>query len=137
MKRPTNRRKVLIAAGVVALTAATGTAGTAGAQTTDIRGAVTFRDGKAIPEGLIEISLEDPSIHDSAQRRVAATRIHSDGGSTAIDFSLPHPAASTMAAHPLKIVARLERADGWLLARGSAQVDAGTPVAVTLNTAMY
>jgi hypothetical protein len=34
-------------------------------------------------------------------------------------------------------VVRLERADGWLLARGSARIEAGAPVEVTLNTVMY
>jgi hypothetical protein len=34
-------------------------------------------------------------------------------------------------------VARLERADGWLVARGSAELEAGSPVSVTLNAVMY
>jgi hypothetical protein len=37
----------------------------------------------------------------------------------------------------LQIVARLERADGWLLARGSTQFAAGGSVTVTLNEAVY
>jgi hypothetical protein len=37
----------------------------------------------------------------------------------------------------LQIVARLERADGWLVARGSARFEAGSPVYVTLSAVMY
>ncbi|WP_162098794.1 hypothetical protein [Sinorhizobium sojae] len=32
---------------------------------------------------------------------------------------------------------RLQRADGWLVARGSTQFEAGSPVYVTLNAVMY
>ncbi|PLP58907.1 hypothetical protein CYK37_14790 [Mesorhizobium loti] len=133
MKVPTNRRTVLMAAGVAAVAAATGAAA---AQSTDIRGAITFKGDVAIPEGHLEIYLEDPAIKDKAQRRTAKTRVKSDGGSRTIEFSLPlttSPAASPT----LQIVARLERADGWLVARGSAKVEAGSPVHVTLKTVMY
>ncbi len=34
-------------------------------------------------------------------------------------------------------MARLERADGWLLARGSAPLNAGSPVPVTLYAVTY
>jgi hypothetical protein len=95
-----------------------------------------FEDGTKIPEGRLEIYLEDPAVKDKAQRRAATTSVESDGGSKAIEFSLSPPASST-ASPTLRIVARLERADGWLLARGSAQVEAGSPVQVTLNTVMY
>jgi uncharacterized lipoprotein YbaY len=133
MKRPTDRRTVLMAAGAAAIAAA---AGPAAAQSTEIRGAVTFEGGAVIPEGRLEVYLEDPAIQDKAQRRAAKTSVKSDGGSTTIAFSLSPPASST-ASRALRIVARLERADGWLLARGSAQFEAGSPVHVTLNTVMY
>ncbi len=133
MKRPTDRRTVLIAAGAAALAAATGTAV---AQSTDIRGAVTFAGGALIPKGHIEIYLEDLAIQDSAQRRVAETRVKSDGEATTIDFSFSRPASLT-ALPTLQIVARLERGDGWLLARGSAQFEARSPVFVTLKEAVY
>jgi uncharacterized lipoprotein YbaY len=92
--------------------------------------------GAVVPKGQLEIYLEDPAIQDSAQRRVAETRVKSDGGSKAMEFSLSSPASAT-ASPTLRIVARLERADGWLLARGSAQVEAGSPVNVTLKTVVY
>jgi uncharacterized lipoprotein YbaY len=133
MKRPTDRRTVLLAAGAAAVAAA---AGAAAAQSTDIRGTVTFEGDAKIPEGHLEIYLEDPAIQDSARRRVAKTRIESDGGSKAIAFSLSPP-TSSIASATLRIVARLERADGWLVARGSTQFEAGSPVYVTLNTVMY
>jgi len=133
MKLPTDRRTVLMAAGAAAVAVA---AGPLAAQSTDIRGAVTFEGGKAVPKGHLEIYLEDPAIQDNARRRAAKTRVESDGGSKAIDFSLSPPASST-ASPTLRIVARLERADGWLIARGSTQLDAGSPVNVTLNAVMY
>jgi uncharacterized lipoprotein YbaY len=133
MKRPIDRRTVLTTAGAAAVAAA---AGTVAAQSTDIRGTVTFEGGAVIPEGDLEIYLEDPAIQDSARRRAAKTRITSEGGSKAIEFSLSPPASST-ASPTLRIVARLERADGWLLARGSAQFEAGPPVHVTLKTVVY
>src|SRR4051794_36751759 len=129
MKRPTDRRAVLMAAGAAAVAVA---AGTVAAQSTDIRGAVTFEGGAVIPEGHLEIYLEDPAIQDSARRRAAKTSVKSDGASKTITFTLSLPASST-ASSTLRIVARLERADGWLVARGSAQFEAGSPVHVTLN----
>jgi uncharacterized lipoprotein YbaY len=133
MKRPIGRRTVLVTAGAAAVAAA---AGPVAAQSADIRGAVAFEGGKVVPEGRLEIYLEDPAIADSAQRRAAGTRIQSDGKSKAIEFSLSPPASST-ASPTQRIVARLERVDGWLLARGSAQVEAGSPVNVTLKTVVY
>ena len=99
-------------------------------------GTITFEGGGAIPEGQLAISLENSAIGDDALSRMAETRIESDGKSTAIAFALT-PAADLAAATALQVVVRLERADGWLLARGSAKVEAGTPVEVTLNTVMY
>jgi uncharacterized lipoprotein YbaY len=133
MKRPIGRRTVLMTAGAAAVAAA---AGPVAAQSTDIRGEVAFEGGALIPKGHLEIYLEDPAIQDNAQRRVAEARLKSDGGSKAMEFSLSPPASST-ASPTLRIVARLERADGWLVARGSTQFEAGSPVHVTLNTVMY
>jgi uncharacterized lipoprotein YbaY len=133
MKRPTDRRTVLMAAGAAAVAAA---AGTVAAQSTDIRGAVTFEGGAEIPKGYLEIYLDDPALQDKARRRAAETRVKSDGGSKTIAFSLSLPPNST-ASPTMQIVARLERADGWLVARGSAQFEAGSPVYVTLNAVMY
>ncbi|CAN5403351.1 hypothetical protein BH10PSE7_BH10PSE7_20430 [soil metagenome] len=133
MKRPADRRTVLMTAGAAAVAAA---AGPVAAQSTDIRGAVTLEGGAAIPEGHLEIYLEDPAIEDNARRRTAKTRIRSDGKLKTIAFSLSPPASFT-ASPALRIVARLERADGWLVARGSAKFKAGPPVHVTLNTVMY
>jgi uncharacterized lipoprotein YbaY len=132
MKHPTHRRTVLMA-GVAALAAATGTVS---AQSTDIRGAVSFAGDKAIPEGQIKIYLEDPAIQNSTQRRVAETRVTSDGGSKTIDFSFAQPNGATVSP-TLQIVARLERVDGWLVARGSAAVTANGSVSITLKEAVY
>jgi uncharacterized lipoprotein YbaY len=133
MTRPTDRRRLLMTVGAAALVAA---AGTGLAQSMDVHGTIMFKGGTAIPAGHLSIYLEDLAIQNSAQRRVAEARVQSDGGSKAIDFSLAGPAGTTDATG-LQIVARLERADGWLLARGSAQFAAGGAVTVTLNEAVY
>lgn len=133
MKRPTDRRMVLVAAASAAVAAATAPVA---AQSADFRGTVIFRGGALIPKGRLEIYLEDPAIGDKALRRAAKTRIESDGKSKEVAFSLAPPAG--LAASPtLRIVARLERADGWLLARGSVQAGTGSPARVALNAVMY
>ena len=131
--RMADRRTVLMTVGAAAVAVA---AGPVSAQEADIRGAVTFAGGAAIPEGQLRIYLEDPAVQDKAQRRAAETRIESDGGSKTMEFSLSTPASPT-GSPTQRIVARLERADGWLLARGSTQLKAGSPVHVTLNVVMY
>jgi len=133
MKYQASRRTVLATAGAAAAAAAVGPAT---AQSTDVRGTVTFEGGAVIPKGHLEIYLDDPALRGDARRRAARTRIESDGGSEAIAFSLSLPAGST-ALPTLQIVARMERADGWLIARGSAQLKAGSPVHITLNAVMY
>ncbi len=133
MKRPTDRRTVLMTVGAAAVAAA---ASSVAAQSTDIRGAVAFESGAVIPKGHLEIYLEDTAVRDSARRRATETRIKSDGGSKAIAFSLTAP-GSLGVSRTLRIVARLERADGWLVARGSTPLKAGEPVRVTLNPVMY
>lgn len=133
MKRPTDRRAVLMTVGAAAVAVV---AGSVAAQSTDVRGAVTFESGVVIPEGHLEIYLEDPAVRDSAQRRTTETHIKSDGEAKTIAFSLPLPERSS-ASPTQRIVARLERADGWLVARGSTQFKAGEPVNLTLNTVMY
>ena len=132
MKRPTDRRTILMVAGVAAVAAA----GPAAAQSNAVRGAVTFEGGAVIPQGQLELYLEDLAVRDEARRRAAKTRLESDGRSKTIAFSLS-PSASLTPSRTLQIVARLERADGWLVARGSAQFETGSPVYVTLNAVMY
>lgn len=132
VKRPTDRRSVLFVAGVAAAAMA---ALQVAAQSADVRGTVTFEGGAAIPEGRLEIYLDDPAIQDQEQRRSLKTLIESNGKSKAITFSLSPPANS--AAPLLRIVARLERKDGWLLARGSARFEAGSPLEIALSAVMY
>ncbi|MBP1862344.1 hypothetical protein [Rhizobium herbae] len=132
MKR--HRRTMLMTVGAAAIAAASG-AGTVAAQATDIRGAVTFERGAVVPEGRLEIYLEDPAVQGSA-RRSTETHVKSDGRSRTIAFSLTPPASSG-ASSTLRIVARLERADGWLVARGSTQLKAGESVNLTLNAVTY
>lgn len=110
---------------------------TAPAQATEIHGEVVYEDGRAIPEGQIEIYLEDSATQDNAQRHASETLIKSDGGSKMIVFSFSPEAHWDPTSPTLQIIARLERADGWLLARGSTKLEPGSSVFITLNTAMY
>ena len=131
-KLPTDRRTVMLTAGAAALAAARPGA----ARSLDIRGDVTFEGGVAIPHGDLGIYLEDPAIENAARRRLAESSIESDGRSKSIAFTLSLPAGATVSAR-LRIVARLERSDGWLIARGSTQLDAASPYHVTLNIVSY
>lgn len=139
MSRLTDRRAILFAAGTAALVAATGAVA---AQAADIRGVVAFEGGTAIPEGRIEVYLDAPatgSVAGSAAgggARVQASkaRLASDGGMKSVEFSLP---AGATVSQPQQVVAQLLREDGWLLARGSAEVKDGATVEITLYTVMY
>ncbi|WP_227268825.1 hypothetical protein [Roseobacter weihaiensis] len=133
MKPRINRRTLFATAGFAAVVAVVGAVS---AQPQDMHGTIKFESGKAIPEGRIEIYLEDSALQEKEQRRHVKTRIKSDGVSQTIAFSLAVPASSTPSP-TLQVVARLEGEDGWLLARGSAQVATGLPVSITLNKAMY
>lgn len=131
MKRQIDRRTLLVATGVAGIAAVSDSAT---AQSTDISGAIEFEDNTVIPEGHVRIYLEDLTIQGSQKRRIVETRVNSDGASKTIAFSLP---AGPTNSPRQRIVARLERTDGWLLARGSAKFEAGSPIHITLTTVMY
>jgi hypothetical protein len=134
MKHPTNFGTALLAAGLLT----TGTAAlteTAAAQSTDVSGTIKFQGDAVVPKGHIVIQLEGPAVRD-VKALAVKTPLNSDGGKKAIAFSVSLPASAT-ASQPLLLVARLERADGWLLARGSAKLRADAPVDIILNTVMY
>lgn len=124
---------MLLVAGAAAVAAV---AGAGSAQPAGISGTVEFEGGAAIPKGEVEIYVEVPTARDDALNSPARTRVESDGRSTEMDFSLTSPEDATTSPRP-RVVARLERADGWLLARGSAQFETGSPVRVVLHPVMY
>jgi hypothetical protein len=134
MKHPTSRRTALLAAGLLATGAAALTESTA-AQSTDVSGTVKFQGDAVVPKGQIVIYAEDSAV-PKARALAVKTQLKSDGRTKAMAFSLPLPASAT-ASSTLQIVARLERGDGWLLARGSAKLKAGTSVEIILYTVMY
>lgn len=134
MKRLTKSRTLLLAAAMLAAGTAV-SAASAAAQSINISGTVTFAEGKAVPEGRIEIYFEDPAAPDG-KAQSATTQLVSDGGARALAFVLPLP-ESASASPMLQVVARLERADGWLLARGSAKVTGDAPVEISLFKVMY
>ncbi len=112
---PYDRRTVLLTVGAAAVAAVTGAGRRA---IDDIRGAVTFEGSAAIPEGHLEIYLDDPAIQDETRRSHHANA-HQKRRKIEVDsISLPSPASAT-ASSTRRIVARLERADGWLIARGT------------------
>ncbi|MCV0423921.1 MAG: hypothetical protein K5905_00465 [Roseibium sp.] len=130
MKRVTARGTRLLVAAILAMFT---TAQTTVAQTPFVSGTVRFHGEKAIPKGQIEIFLKDLEM-DGAN--VVKTQLKSDGGSREIAFSLELP-VNLKSSPSQQIVARLERADGWLLARGSAKFKIDTPVEIILNTVLY
>ncbi|MDQ1899509.1 hypothetical protein RAH32_03490 [Paracoccus sp. WLY502] len=128
MKRLAGYRMMLLAL-VTAMVAAGAGADTA--RPTDIKITIDFEGGKAIPEGQLVVHLDDP-----AGRHPARKAAESDGKATKMSLSLPMPAALNSTS-PQQVVAELQRADGWLLARGSAQLESDAPVAITLYSVMY
>jgi hypothetical protein len=133
MKQLTNRRTVLIAAGAAAVAA---TSGRSAAQASDISGTVTFKSGAPIPKGRLKVYLADPAAQDKAQLRASQTLMDSNGKSKVMDFSLAMPANFATSA-TMQIIGRLEREDGWLLARGSARLDEDSPTQIALREVVY
>lgn len=131
MTRLTDRRSAMFVAGLAAFAAV---AGPGSAQAVDISGTVEFAGGAVIPKGGIMIHMEVPET--DALHQAPPLAVESDGKAKAVDFSFAQSVVPD-AAPGARIVARLEREDGWLLARGSAQVEPGTPVHIVLHTVMY
>lgn len=128
-----NRRTVIATLGAGALAA--------GVQPTTaepvIHGDVTYAGGAPIPAGYLKVRLDDLRVKNKAQRRLAEVHIRSNGRSERVPFSLNAPASRLANASQLELVARLEREDGWLLARASSHYTAGEPASLTLNAVMY
>lgn len=131
MRRLIGQRAAMFAAGVATVMAV---AGPASPEVADITGTVEFAGGEAIPKGEVRIYIEGSDV--GAPQGDMEAKVRSDGGLKTVDFSLAQPA--TPSAMPsLRVIARLERDDGWLLARGSARAESGSPVRIILRTVMY
>ncbi|MEK0165260.1 hypothetical protein VWZ88_06200 [Phaeobacter sp. JH20_36] len=131
--QPLHRRQLILG---LAATALVVTADRGRAQPGAVQGIVTFAGEGKIPKGRITVFLSDPSQADAPDDTAARVDLISDGASRQIAFSLPQtelPQNHTAR----RLVARLEREDGWLIARGSAKLAAGQRPEVTLNTVMY
>ncbi|QBF32537.1 hypothetical protein CFI11_15115 [Thalassococcus sp. S3] len=111
-------------------------AGTAAAQATETRIDVIYAGGEVIPAGQIKIFADDPAIQSEKRLAEQQMSIESDGKSRHIEVPVAWT-ASPQASRTLRIVAHLEREDGWLLARGTAPVEAGKPISIILNKVMY
>ncbi|KZL01271.1 MULTISPECIES: hypothetical protein [unclassified Pseudovibrio] len=135
MKPLINRSAALLAAGLLAA----GTdafSKTTEAQASDIRGTLTFAGDTEIPKGQIKIYIEDTAIKDSTRELTTQTHLNSLGKSKAIDFSVARP-SNVQASPTLRIIAQLQRPDGWLLAQGSIKVNSGKPLGIMLYRTMY
>ncbi|WP_298961502.1 hypothetical protein [uncultured Roseibium sp.] len=131
MKHSINRRTMLT---IVAGASLCANLQVTAARTRTIDGTLRYRDKKIIPKGQVEVFLKGSDAN--ADPDTVKTLLTSDGSSQYITFSLELP-AGTQISKVSQIVARLEREDGWLLARGSASLTVQTPVNITLNTVMY
>ncbi|MFS4580649.1 hypothetical protein [Phaeobacter sp. C3_T13_0] len=113
-----------------------GVAYAAASQPNRVQGVVAFAGGDKIPKGRITLLLPDHGFPEVSGKDVAQISLYSDGNAEQIDFSyLPKQRFNDTQTQ--QIVARLERADGWLIARGSAKLQEGSSVHITLGTVMY
>ncbi|MCZ0963134.1 hypothetical protein [Paracoccus benzoatiresistens] len=133
MERLAGRRRVLLAIATVAVgVASRGDTG----QPADVDVTIGFEGGEIIPKGQLAVYLDGPDARGDRRSLAAGTTTESDGGSRKISVSLSLPPGMNTSS-PQQIVARLQRPDGWLLARGSAQLEGGSPVLITLHTVMH
>ncbi|MGG9998463.1 hypothetical protein ACQU0X_00050 [Pseudovibrio ascidiaceicola] len=135
MKPLINRSAALLTAGL--LVAGTGAVSkTTEAQASDIRGTLTFAGDTEIPKGQIKIYIEDTAIKDSARELTPKTHLNSTGKSTAIAFSVTRP-ANIQTSPTLRIIAQLQRPDGWLIAQGSIKINDNNSLDIVLYRTMY
>ncbi|WP_040173496.1 hypothetical protein [Phaeobacter piscinae] len=127
-----HRRALLLGAAGFALTALTYRAK---AQSEVVQGRLIFAGDAKIPKGRITISLSNSGQPGTSDPALEFDLI-STGRAKRIDFTLSSAALSALSP-TLQVVARLERADGWLIARGSTKLPAGSPLHITLNQVMY
>lgn len=133
MEHGIDRRSLLrTIAGSAVVAAAT----RATAASSDLRGMISFEGDAVIPKGELQIYFENLSGAGGDQRRDAGTLLQSDGATKKIDFSLSLP-SSPVRTTDAQIVVTLTRADGWLLARGSAGLTPDKAVELILYKAMY
>ncbi|KZK92252.1 hypothetical protein PsAD5_04007 [Pseudovibrio sp. Ad5] len=135
MKPLINRSAALLAAGLLAA----GTdafSKTTEAQASDIRGTLTFAGDTEIPKGQVKIYIEDTAIKDSTRELTTQIHLNSSGKSKAIDFSVARP-SNVQVSPTLRIIAQLQRPDGWLLAQGSTKIKSGKPLGIMLYRTMY
>ena len=129
-----SRRKYLSLLGALVFTLTTGVALTdrAAAQTA-LDATLVSANGEAIPEGEIVVIFEGAESVPQSRRAAPEMRFKSEGEAKAVKVSLPEvPSGANV-----QIVATVERADGWLLARGSAKLRDDGRVEVMLHQVMY
>ncbi|MEM7710444.1 MAG: hypothetical protein AAF264_06780 [Pseudomonadota bacterium] len=98
-----------------------------------VSGTINYANGMPIPKGRIFLRVEDTTMSEPAPW----TALAHGGPARALAFALDTPARQTAMPTP-QVVVRLERPDGWLIARGSAVVkEDGREVRVILYPVAY
>ena len=136
MKTKVTRHSALFAAGL-AISAVSTNAVAVKSQPKAITGTITYAGNEAIPKGQIKVFLKDSETQSKSQVTASQTQLISTGKAKALAYTFAIPVKTT-AAQVLLIEVRLERADGWLLARGSEKVRGmRDPTDVMLYKVMY
>ncbi|EEA96930.1 hypothetical protein [Pseudovibrio sp. JE062] len=136
MKTKVTRHSALLAAGL-AISAVSTNAETVKSQPKTISGTITYAGDEAIPKGQIKIFLKDSETQSKSQVSTSKTQLISTGKAKTLAYTFAMP-SKTKDYQMQLIEVRLERADGWLLARGSEKVRGGeTSTDVMLYKVMY
>ncbi|MTH99398.1 hypothetical protein [Roseibium sp. RKSG952] len=135
MRHLFDRRMLMIATGLLAAGIGS-TSETAMAQPALVHGTVTFAGNEHIPEGRLVFDLREMENRNNLDELADNAPLQSTGKQGEISYSVNLPAA-LKPSNKLVIVARLERADGWLIARGSARLAPDQPADITLHKVMY
>ncbi len=137
MVRKLDRRTFLALVGATLLAPGAGTGATetetgTGTGTAHLR--IEFVDGAVIPAGGLRLLLDTAGTGGDAARTALPDPIESDGTSRELIVPLPGPVPALASR---RVVARLEGADGRLLARGTATLAPDGPTTVVLYETMY
>ncbi|QUS57148.1 hypothetical protein [Pseudovibrio brasiliensis] len=136
MKTKVTRHSALLAAGLM-ISAVSTNAEAVKSQLKTISGTITYAGNEAIPKGQIKIFLKDSQTQSKSQVTASQTQLISTGKAKTLAYSFVMP-TKAIASQAQLVEVRLERADGWLLARGSEKVRAErTPTDVMLYKVMY
>ena len=102
-----------------------------------ISGTISFAEHAKIPKGELKLYLGGTSHSNQRIELKLLSPLKSSGAKTSITFAASFPQMS-QSATPIQLIARLERSDGWLIARGSVLMSyPETQQNITLFPVMY